>query len=229
MRAQFGTIVVAASGSVGGQTFSRNRYGPYVRTKAMPVNPNTAFQQAVRTIMAGLMTAWRDTLTDEQRAAWTTYAENTPVPGKFGESTILTGNAMYARCNVPRLQAGLARVDPGPTTFGVDSFTAPVPTADASDDEVSVAYTNTDDWAGEVGGALLIYLSRPKGPGINFFKGPYQYAGKVAGAALPPTSPEVITAPFALAEGQKVFMKVVSVRADGRISSPFRVGATVVA
>jgi hypothetical protein len=212
---------------VGGLTYSHNRYGMYCRTKAMPVNPNTALQAAQRQRLSTLAIQWRDTLTEPQRDAWAVYALNTPVTDKLGQSQTLTGLNWFIACNTLRLQAGLAVVADGPVAYGLADMTPPVPTFDASADTVSTAYTNTDEWANEIGGALMIFASAPKGPATNFFKGPYKYLGKELGAVVPPVSPDVLPLIDLVAEGQKAFFKAVAIRADGRISSPFLLGTTV--
>lgn len=221
--------IVQASGSVGGLVYSHNRYGNYVRAKATPVNPGTARQTAVRSVFASLAEAWRDILTPAERVAWGTYALNTPIVDRLGRSQTLTGLNWYIACNSLRLQASLTRVDTAPALFGLADLTAPVFTFDASSTQVSTVFTNTDEWAGEVGGALLIFASAPKGPAINFFKGPFKYLGLIAGAVSPPTSPQVKTLADAVVAGQQAWGKAVAVRADGRISLPFWIGSIVVA
>src|SRR5438876_229394 len=57
------------SGSLAGQTSSRNRFGQYVRSRATPVNPNSVAQAAVRARQSNNAAAWR-TITDTQRAGW---------------------------------------------------------------------------------------------------------------------------------------------------------------
>jgi hypothetical protein len=89
-------------------------------------------------------------------------------------------------------------------------------------------FTNTDTWATAVGGALLVFMSRGQSPTINSFKGPYRFAGKVAGAVSPPTSPQNITSPFTLAATQRVFVRFIAVTADGRVSADFRTFGTAV-
>lgn len=215
-------LVTQASGSLGGMTFSRNRYGMYTRAKGLPVNPNSEFQQAVRQIFSGLAAAWNGELDAGERAAWEDYAANMVWSDSLGEPIKLSGQSVYAQLNTPRLQAGLARVDTAPEIFTQPTYTAPVITADESDGEFHVAFTNTDGWATEVGGAILLYAGRPLSPSIKFFKGPYRYAGKVAGAAVAPVSPVNIAMPFAIDGGQQVGIQYRIVRADGRMSAPFR-------
>jgi hypothetical protein len=214
-------VYTQASGSVGGLTYSHNSGGMYTRARRTPVNPATAEQQAVRNYLSQLSAAWSQTLTDAQRLAWDAYALAVPMMGKLGQPINIGGLGHYIRSNVPRLQAGLTRVDAGPTVLVLPDFTAPVITVTA-ETTASVAYTNSDDWAGEAGGAMLIYASRETNPSINFFKGPFRYAGKVAGAGTPPTSPYTATLPFACATGNKIHFQVRVCRADGRLSSPFR-------
>lgn len=212
-------IVAGASGSIRGLVASHNKGGQYFRGRTIPTNPNSSFQQAVRNNLSVLQTRFLSTLTAAQRAAWATYAENTPVTDALGNSIKLTANQWYVACNSLRLQASVAVVDAGPTTFGLPTFTTPVPTIVAAGTTVSLAFTNTDAWANAAGGYLLLFASRPQNATINFFKGPYRFAGKVTGAATPPTSPAVITLPFPIGPaGSKMFFRSVVITADGRKS-----------
>lgn len=208
----------AASGTAGGITISRNRFGFYQRNKSVPVNPSTPFQNAVRSAFSTLAASW-SLLTLNQRTAWTEYANAVPRSDVFGQPITLDGRQMYIACNSLRLQASLAIVSDGPTTLTLPELTLPVPTI-AEGDDISLAYTNSDEWATAVGGALLLYTSPAKSPQTNYCRGPYRFVGKVAGAVSPPVSPATLTPPFAYVEGQKVFWKAVAVTADGRISAP---------
>lgn len=216
------SLLTQASGSIGGITASRNRGGMYLRARAIPVNTNTSFQQAVRNFMSLLTSRWVNTLTDLQRAAWAVYAEQTPMTDSLGESRTIPALAHYVRSNVARLQAGLTVIDAGPTVYGLPTLSAIDATIDASDGEADIAFTNTDAWATAVGGALAVKISRPQNKSINYFNGPYRFAGAILGAATPPTSPGTLTLPFPVAADQKVFLEARSMLADGRLSSPFR-------
>lgn len=217
-------IIAAGSGSIAGVTMSRNRGGLYMRARAVPTNPNTTQQQAVRSALSSLVGAWTNALTPAQRAAWTVYADNTPVTDSLGASIFLTGQQMYIRGNTARLQLGVPRADDGPTVYDLGSFTTPVlGAASASANTISMAYTATDDWANEDDAIMGIYTSRPQNQSVNYFKGPYQQAFFVSGdATTPPTSPVTIPTAFPFAVDQKVFVKVNVSRADGRYSGPFR-------
>ena len=222
-----GGIVAAASGSLGGTTFSRNRGGAYARIRAVPVNPNTIYQQEVRSLMATLTSHWLDTLTADQRAAWDTYADNVHLPNPLGADRNVGGLGMYVRSNIPRLQASpvdLPRVDDAPTTFNLGSYTLPtVGNASEAAQTADVTFDNTDLWANEDGSALLTYGSRARNPSINYFKGPYRLMKYLEGDSItPPTSPDSQTWPFPFLQTQRLFMFGRITRADGRLSSPFR-------
>lgn len=216
-------VYTTVSGSVGGLTYSRNKGGMYTRARAVPINRDTEWQTAVRTAMRTLSTRWRDVLTEDQRTYWDIYAVGTPIPNAFGDPKVIPALAMYVRCNAPRMQLGAAIVDDGPTEFGLPTGTPIVPTI-STPNNVSIAFTNTDAWAGEVGGYCSIFASRPQSPATMFFKGPYRYMDRIAGLVVPPTSPVVMTLPFACGAGSKCFFQFRFLRADARISSPFRVG-----
>jgi len=57
------------SGSYAQMTASRNRFGQYFRTRAVPVNPATPQQLVQRARLSTNAAGWRD-LTDGERAGW---------------------------------------------------------------------------------------------------------------------------------------------------------------
>jgi len=223
-----GTIIGEASGSVASLTFSHNRGGQYIRQRAVPVNPGTVEQQSNRNSLAELTSRWQSFLTQAQRDSWDTYARNVQLPDALGEPRDVGGIAMYSRSNVPRLQVGLPRVDDAPTIFDLGEFTTPSIDSITPPTSLDLAFTNTDDWANEDDSAMIILASRPQSAAVNFFKGPYRLSGFIPGdGTTPPTSPATLTLPFVVATGQKLFIQGRVSRADGRLSSPFRLGSVV--
>lgn len=216
-------VLTQASGSIGGVTYSHNKGGMYQRARSTPTNPGSTFQSAIRGFVSALTGLWNNTLTTAERAGWIIYADQVPLVDRLGEQMQVTGLNMYVRSNVPRLQAGLARVDTPPTTFNLGTFTNPSFAVDAATDDVDVSFTATDAWANETGGAMLILASRPQNPSINYFKGPYRLAGSILGdTTTPPTSPATIVLPFPVVVGQKVFFQARTTLADGRLAAFFR-------
>lgn len=215
-------LVNRMSGKLGGIVGARNAGGMYLRSNVMPVNPQTAAQMMVRSYLAQLVARWSQVLTADQREQWGTYGQNVTRQNKIGQTIKVTGQNWYVGNNILRLQSGLSIVDNGPVIFAGDTMTPPTVTLAASDGDISVAYTNTDDWAGEVGGALIVFASRPLSNSRNFPATSYLYAGKVAGAETPPTSPLSLVNPFNIEANYRQWYRLISLRADGRVSAPFR-------
>lgn len=231
-------VLTQASGSVGGLTYSHNAGGLYMRARAIPVQPNTAYQTQVKNALTQLVTAWTETLTAVQRNAWNLYASNVPVVNPLGDPRANSGQNWYIGANSPRLQAiaklasALTRVDAAPVIFDRSLLTTPTAVVlDVSSNNLTAAYTNTNTWATAVGGALLIYQGRPVNGSRTFFKGPWRLIGQVLGAVAPPTSPAVIatvsTQGYAFAVGQTCYIAFAATTADGRLTSRQIVPATI--
>lgn len=213
-------VIAAASGSIGGCTWSRNRYGQYLRNRSIPVNPGSAFQDVVRAALGSLSTAWVNELTDPERSAWDTYAAAVPTTDALGNTRFILGLNWYTAINTLRIQSGMARLDAAPIPQTRTSLTPPIAeAASEASQEIEVSFTNTDEWAGAVGGRLFVFVGGPRNATRNFFKGPFRLAGNVPGAVSPPASPELFTSPFAFSEGQRMYVRSVAMAADGRISS----------
>ena len=223
-------VLAEASGRIAGLIFSHNAGGQYIRSASTVTNPNTPAQQIVRVLLSQLTSLWVDTLTQVQRNAWETYADNVFVQNRLGKSINVSGLNMYVRTNVPLIQAGFARQDAAPTIFSLGDFTVPTGQGFEAAQQLSILFTDTDDWVNEDDAGMLVYISRPQNPSINFFKGPYRFADSIDGDAItPPVSPTTIVLPFPVVAGQRLFFRVQVVRADGRLSADAKLQAIVVA
>ncbi len=217
-------IITNGSGSLGGITASHNAGGAYFRARTVPTDPGTPEQNEVRQLFGVLQNRWINTLTEAQREGWTTYAANVSKTNPLGDPIFVSGANWYVGNNVSRRQAGLARVDDAPSIFDIGDFTDPVYTAlSEATQQVLVGFEVADDWVGEDGSAMLVFMSRPQNQTVNFWKGPYQLAGIILGnLALPPTSPATVDAPFAFVADQRIFVRTRVTRADCRLSQSVR-------
>jgi len=107
MKIKFSAIVSDARGKIGGNVFSRNKAGAYVRTFVKPTNPNSAAQQIIRNRIQGLVTGWR-ALSDAVRLGWNQTTHNFPQSNKLGETFYLTGQQLFTKFNSNRLAFGEA-------------------------------------------------------------------------------------------------------------------------
>jgi len=230
---KFGPGIVDARGSVAGTTFSRNRFGGYTRARVKPVNPKSPRQVAIHTIMMFLAEQWRESpMTDVIRTAWQTYASSVNWKNKLGESVTLTGFNMFMQCNAARITAGGALITAAPTVLGLPpGDPAFAVSGSASSQELSVVFDPLFDWNIIDDGLMSVYMGMPQSPSRNYFGGPWRFSDAIEGdTASPPTSPQTMTAPFTLVEGQKIWCRARIQEADGRVStlftaSPFLCGA----
>jgi len=221
---KFGGGVLDARGSIGGNVFSRNRYGNYMRARTAPVNPQTQRQSAIRAIMAEVSARWFNVLTEENRGSWNDFAANHPSTNKLGEVISLSGFNQFVRSNVAAKTAGLDYINAGPVTFikpGEDTLFAVE--ISAASQEVSITFDDSLAWLNESGAAMIVQVGAPQSDSINYFGGPFRSAGAILGdETTPPTTPATIDSPFVLTEDQKIFVRGRIIRADGRLSDWFR-------
>ena len=203
--------------------YSHNRYGYYVRSRAVPTNPNTSRQQAVRLAIQTLAQRWSAQLSDAQRSAWNTYGDNVSVLDKIGNAINLSGFNWYVGNNALIDQLGGTYVDDGPVIFTrAESDTTFNPSTSEATQLISVAFDTGLDWVGEDGAYMAIFMSIPQGEGRTYLLPRFRFAGQIDGDSVtPPTSPQTISVPWAVTEDQKTLVQGRIVRADGRTSPPF--------
>lgn len=235
------TLGGSLSGSLGGLTASHNRGGQYLRRRSVPVNPNTARQQAVRAILGSLVQAWSDDLTESERQAWRDYAAAVPRTDVLGQTITLTGQQWFIATNTPRLQqelsgltvAGNGVVSVAPTTFNTGEAVASLTEFSILDTGPVLVVTGVLAAPASDDGFALLYFGRPVNPGVRFYKGPYQFGAAVAVAAAATTFAFTIdpsdslewAAAFQPAEANiDVFfgLRLILSYDDGRTSQEFR-------
>lgn len=151
-----------SSGSQQGTTWSRNRFGQYQRSRAIPVNPASTFQGTVRARMSANAAAWRG-LTDVQRAGWTSLGLSMTRTDSLGQSYNLTGFQAYCSVNNNNDAAFEAEVPDAPALVTPSAIlTATVTLTSAS---FSIAFTPTPLSAGQ---RLFAFCSPQRSAGRNF-------------------------------------------------------------
>jgi len=225
---KYSALVSDVRGLVGGNVFSRNKGGGYVRTFKKPTNPQTPKQETVRQNMTVLSSGWRE-LDEEVRIGWNAAAADFPRQNKMGEQIYLSGQALYLAFNSTLLNAGLAIVTTPPNPveipacpFSIDAITAA---------EVSLNFgslTLTDDFS------VIIMATRPVSAGIsNQFRSDFKACQVLAGSAATGvvdifTSYEANVASLTGQVGKKIFIRAMVVVADtGQSNVPVTSSAVV--
>jgi hypothetical protein len=214
---------VPQSGSIAGVTSSRNRYGQYKRTRAIPVNPSSDRQGIIRAQLGDLSQAWRD-LTDAQRAGWENLALSLVRTDALGQQYTLDGQQAYISVNMANLNAGNATVAAAPGMVAPTGLlTATITTTGGT---LSVAYTATPLSAGC---KLFSYASPQRSAGRNYESDLRLIAVSAAAAASPANLLAAYTARFgAPVVGQKIHFSF-QVYEGGFLSAPLRTSHVVVA
>jgi hypothetical protein len=204
---------VPQSGSQADTTASRNRFGQYNRTRAMPTQPRTDAQLAVRSYLTNVSQAWRE-LTDAQRTAWSEYAAAHPRVDSLGSTIVLTGHQMFNGVNVLNMQAGIAIQNAVPDGT---VLTALNPTVD---DGTAAGLSVTVSDSVPVTDTIIVFASPPQSAGRSFI-GDLRVVASLVGTATADqevlTAADLTTKYGTLAAGQKFAVSIKRIR-DGNVS-----------
>lgn len=113
--------ITAIRGTIGGQTFSSNKGGIYVKNWAKPSNPMTPAQTALRNMFGSVVRSWK-LLTESQRNDWNAYAQGRTTTDILGESRPMTGRGAFISVNQNRLHIGLPLAESVPAVTQLLSF-----------------------------------------------------------------------------------------------------------
>lgn len=230
MLLKFGGLVVDGRGSVGGTTFSRNRYGAYARARITPVNPKTPRQSVIRAIVAAVTIRWLGSLSQAQRDAWAVFASNVPAKNKLGEVINLSGFNQFSKSNIVADNAGLTSINDAPIVFDLPGEDPGYSTeVDAGTGKITVVFTDNKPWVTLDEAGLIVQMGIPVNNSIGFFDGPWRHAGVILGDNVsPPTSPDsTIDVAFPVGDGQRVYTRAKIILPDGRVSDWFRSNSIV--
>jgi len=155
-------------GSVAGNTFSRTKAGPAVRSRVKPNNPATPAQMQVRERLSLLSKKWQG-LTDDQRSAWDSLALLSKSRGVCGNLIAMTGHQMYCKLNAQRL-------------YMVDGITDDPPDVQNSDFAADFWGTSANTTVSISGASALIPLGTGAADGLQAdirAMGPHSAGSKV--------------------------------------------------
>lgn len=217
---KYGGGIVQMSGSIAGNTYARNRFGNYVRSRTKPVNPNSDRQVAARVRIAYLSEFWHETLSVNERGLWDTYAAAVAMTNKLGETINLTGFNHFIRSNSVRML-----FHPGAVTFAPDVLSLPPKDPDLVCTEENIAgqtftFSNDVDLFAANGDqfvTIMLDQGQPQLASRTFFNGPWRYMGGID-VAEGQAGTATENAAFTFALGQKVWFRARSYTNMGRVS-----------
>lgn len=218
---KFGMMMTDARGKLGGQVFSKNRGGSYIRTKVTPSNPQTQAQAQVRSNLATLSSGW-NSLTADQIAQWNGSVENWTSTDVFGDIKKPTGKNLYVKLNVNLLNSGQSAIVTPPTKIELPALV---------DIDVDVDTTlNTLSIAGLpvfTDGVYQIEACAPVPRGVNFVKNKFRVISyeTQATAGVVAVSTAYINKFGSVANAENIFFRIRAIAENGQAGVPLIVRA----
>lgn len=221
---KLGALVAGVRGTLGGNVFSANKGGPYVKAWGRGSNPRTTRQSVHRGNLINLAQSWRNVAAID-KGNWDVYAAlpAQELTNSLGEAYFISGFNWFCRINLNRFSAGLAQSDAFPT-LGIPAV--PIVTA--------VQFFKT---SGSSTSRIFLDAGDPEFDELHVFKATmYNSHGRLVASEIPNflvtklhgVSPFVtvfqsdLEAKFGtIIEGQKGFLSVQTQFADGRRGPAF--------
>jgi hypothetical protein len=161
-RIKTSALISDISGKVGGSVFQRNQGGLSLRQQSGKINSNTLRSNIHRVNTSTIQTAWQS-LTDDERNLWNTYAIYLGKKQKKNSSLLINGHQLFL--NINSLRMDLA---PDNGLFTPAILTTPIlaplpePINIVSIERDGVALKiNLDRAISNVYNVIICYLSRP--------------------------------------------------------------------
>lgn len=224
---KLGNAVQDARGSLNGTTFSRNKGGAYIRTKVSPVQPKTPKQLAVRALFAANSKAWSGLLTDTQRQGWTAFAQTYPYVNVFGDSSVLTGLAMFMAKNQVLTFIDQPQITDAPPDNSVTAI--PIATGASASAGADTFVFDTDAQSALADTKYYVFATPQLPAGVTPGENRYRYISDIAPTAAA-TSRDISTPYIAnfgtLVEGQVIGLIVAQVsitKGNVTVGAKFRV------
>lgn len=142
-------------GSIGGNTFQRNRSGQIVRARPRVGKKSTAKQSSAHNNLSHWLYMWQ-LIGETSRGLWNTYANTWTKGNRYGATKTLSGGNWFMSVNeTGRLATNTYYADPPPHTLPADVPTFSVVIVD---DTILMNIDSSFDYANN---ALLIYTTLP--------------------------------------------------------------------
>jgi hypothetical protein len=170
----------------------------------MPTLRVTPHTTAVRGRLAQLSQEWQ-TLTDAQKAAWVTWAQDHPIIDRLGDPQVLQGSDAYIQLNMRLDALGEAHIAVPPISAPPGAIEELTVTSSAAADSCSLAWTSGALGATE---ALAVWVAVVTSPGRNYYKNLLKLVEYSAGAQASPldVGASVVDRFGDILEGQKLFV-----------------------
>lgn len=199
-----GIGVVAMSGSVGNQTFSRNKYGMYSKNR-IGAPAGSIHLSAWQSVVAALQNIWINIMTEHERQSW--YIVSLPSEDSISDTHLISGYYLYMQLN---LNAFIG--------FGINIITPPELPPSITCPPFQIATLNSTTviltCAGGIASQFAIYVTGNLSPGRMSNTQIWTHLHGSSGGTGPfDISTAYILRIGAPVPGKKIFFKIVPISA----------------
>jgi hypothetical protein len=135
-----GPLAGMISGSIGAVTFTRGRYGPFMRTRVHPTKVVNSYTDEARQYFTQVSQAWQSETASAQ-LAWKTWAQTAPIVNALGQKQTLSGHAAYLSVNARYLRINGTILSGPPTSQAPAPLTTCTITYDIGAGTTEIAFT----------------------------------------------------------------------------------------
>lgn len=160
--------------------FSKNRYGPFARSRSGNAYVGTSRRDAVGVVMSDVSVHW-SALTEAQRQSWLIAAPRFPVQDVFGIRRQPSGRNLYLKLNCRLDYYGLATIDTAPLPVAVPGFPAFAFTIGFPSE---ILLNGTPPFFIPAGFTAVVYATDCYSPGIYNFKNRLRFIETIPAGAL---------------------------------------------
>ncbi len=177
---KFGMMMTDARGKLGGQVFSKNRSGAYIRTKVTPSNARTTRQTFIRSLLASLSASWSG-LTDSVRKGFNEAVADWATSDIFGDSRNPTGKTLFTKLNMNLGNTGQVLIASAPPKVIVPDFGNVDIGINLGATEIQIVSDNYP-----IGNVVQVSATPPLSKGTSFYKGKFRQIGVYPSAVQDP-------------------------------------------
>lgn len=167
-RIKFGMMMTDARGKLGGHVFTKAKSGATIRTKVSPLNPKTSAQSEARGALGANSQAWR-TLSETQRLAWNSAAQEVSKTNAFGDTYFPSGKNYFTAVNNNLRNVGSQILVDPPALVQMPSLTSVEVAFDLLAEQIDIAPNFVGDEAN-----IIIVCNATSGQSA----GRYNFSGK---------------------------------------------------
>ena len=221
-------------GSIGGITFSRNKFGAVIRSKTKNNFVKPLLKMEMISFFSYFSNYWKTQLAYIYKHNWDLYAADTPMLNSLKETYYMSGMNAFIRCNTIGFKIGRntltgAPLDGGFTPVGV--FDSSEITIDKSANTISFNEAAFPSFDHAVDDDSLVLFQCPccyYGTNFIFFK--EKYLGHITGnSGTPPAFPQVFSPVYPIFTDGIVGLVARRLDPEGKYSGKTACGVIVVA